>query len=226
MSLGLSVYHTGGEFSPRLQYNAASGRFTRVDKTPDGAGIIRAEFAMTAPPVFALDLGSLEIGWLQFGAGLVSIVVVPFGQQMPERPTREHKAGFRAKVWEGPGRRAVEFSANAGVTVNAVEALWNLLTAAPEAAAGQIPVVRVVNTVAVGKNYAPVFDLVQWMPRDEAIFGRRTVAAPGSPPIAFLASVPTTAPNAVALVQPAAAAPSAWQVPASVPAATAWPVAA
>lgn len=217
MSLGLSTYHTAGEFSPRLQYNAASGRFTRVDKTSDGTGIIRAEFAMNTPPTFALDIGSLEIGWLAFQTGAVSIIVVPFGQPMPQRPDRNHKAGFRARVCEGPGRPSLEFSANAGVTVNAVEALWDQLTATPEAASGKVPVVKVVNTVSVGKYYAPVFELVQWIDRDAAVFGPRTVASPGAAPIVPAAS------NVQPIIAPPA---SAWPSPPAAPTAPAWPAAA
>lgn len=214
MSLGLSAYHTAsGEFSPRLQFNAASGRFTRVTKAADGIAIIRAEYPAMRPPSFVFDIGSLEIGWLRFNTGVVSLILTPFGQPMPARPDRDHKAGFRAKICEAPGQPALEFSANAGTTVNAIEALWTLLTAAPEAAAGLVPVLQVTDTVSVGKNYAPVFALVMWIDRDEQVFGPRTVAAPGTAPIPLRAPA-TPTPAAWSVPTPAAPAPAAWPTPA------------
>ena len=222
MSLGLKAYHTGGEFSPRSEYNAKSGRMTRVDRTADGTENIKIDITMSQP-VFAWDIGSIEIGWANFQSGAApSLVMVPYGQPMPARPNREHKAGFRSKVWDGGEPVAREFSATAGVTVNAIEALWDQLTAAPEAVAGKIPVIRLVNVIAItaqrGTNYAPDFRLVQWIDRDERVFGPRTVAAPGQPAIV---------PIVQATPAPAAPPPAAW--PTSAPAVatpSAWPVAA
>lgn len=224
MSLGLKEYHTGGTFSPRIEYNAKSGRMTRVDRTADGTENIRIDVTMTQP-AFAWDLGSIEIGWANFQSGAApSLVMVPYGQPMPARPNREHKAGFRSKVWDGREPTSREFSATAGVTVNAIEALWDRLISAPEAAAGKVPVIRLVNVIAIsaqrGTNYAPDFALVQWIDRSDSVFGPRTVAAPGQPAI-----VPVAANDAQAVAAPVA--PPAWPVAAPAPAQPAgWPAAA
>lgn len=224
MSLGLKAFHSAGEFSPRYQYDGKAGRLSKVDRSADGASNIKTDVTMTAPPL-ALDIGSILIGWANFNTGgAPSIVMVPYGQTMPARPDPAHKAGFRAKVWDGRDPVAREFSSNAGVTVNAIEALWDLLTAMPEAAAGQVPVIRLVNVEPItsqrGTNYAPVFALVQWIDRDVAVFGPRTVAAPGAAPI-LAAPVVTLADPAPA----PAPAPVVWPVasttPAPIPAA--WP---
>lgn len=221
MPLGLKAFHTSGEFSPRIEYNAKSGRMTRVDRTADATETIRVDITMTQP-AFAFDLGSIEIGWANFQAGTApTFAMVPYGQPMPARPDRAHKAGFRARVWEGRDPAAREFSANAGVTVNAVEALWDQLTTTPEALAGKIPVIRFVNAIPIiagkGTNYAPDFTLVQWIDRDERVFGPRTVAAPGQPAIAPAAANSNQASPAASVWPAAAPAPS---MPA------AWPVAA
>jgi hypothetical protein len=219
MSLGLSAYHSAGVFSPRIEFNAKSGRITSVERTADGNGIIKSDITMTLP-VFAWDVGSLEVGWANFQSGMSpSLIMVPFGQTMPARPDRDHKAGFRSKVWNGQTDTAREFSATAGVTVAAIEALWDLVTAAPEAAAGKIPVIRFANvspvTTGRGTNYAPVFELVQWIERNERVFGPRTVAAPGQPPIVPAAPVaanlnqPVAAPFAPPVTPPLAAWPAA-----------------
>jgi hypothetical protein len=219
MPLGLSAYHASGEFSPRIEYNAKSGRMTRVDRTADGTENIRVDVTMVQP-AFAFDLGSIQIGWANFQSGAApTFAMVPYGQPMPERPNREHKAGFRARVWEGRDPTAREFSATAGVTVNAIEALWDQLIAAPEAAGGRVPVIRFVNAIPVvagkGTNYAPDFRLVQWIERDERVFGPRTVAAPGQPAIAPAPAVANSnqpAPSAWPVAAPAPVAPSPWPV--------------
>jgi hypothetical protein len=218
MSLGLSAYHSTGTFAPRIEFNAKSGRVTSVERTADGNGIIKCDITMQLP-AFAWDIGSVEVGWANFQSGMSpSFVMVPFGQTMPARPDRDHKAGFRSKVWNGQTEVAREFSATAGVTVAAIEALWDLVSAAPEAAAGKIPVIRFANVTPVtsgrGINYAPVFDLVQWVDRDDRVFGPRTVAAPGQPAIVAPAAPP------VALV------PAPAFTPAPVPVAASWPAAA
>jgi hypothetical protein len=106
MSLGLKQYHNGGEFSPRYEYNAKSGRMARVDRTADGTGTIKIDITASLP-MFALDLWSIEIGWANFQSGAApSFAMVPFGQPMPARPDRNHKAGFRSKVWDGQAPHA------------------------------------------------------------------------------------------------------------------------
>lgn len=102
MSLGLSAYHSaGGEFVPRFEYNAKSGRMVKVDRTADGAGTIKLDVTMSQP-MFAFDLGSIEIGWANFQPGSVpQLVMVPYGQPMPTRPDGNHKAGFRSRTWDG-----------------------------------------------------------------------------------------------------------------------------
>lgn len=219
MPLGLSAYHSSGEFSPRIEYNAKDGRMTRVDRTADGTDNIRIDITMSQPAL-AWDIGSLEIGWANFQSGLApGFCMVPFGQPMPERPDRGHKAGFRSKVWEGRDPTAREFSSTAGVTIIAIEALWDQFTAAPEAAAGKVPVIRFVNAIPsrTGRNtnYAPDFRLLQWIDRDERVFGPRTVAAPGQPAIvsaAANANQPPLAPVAWPGAAPVPIAPSAWPV--------------
>ena len=86
MSLGLSVYHNTGPFVARIEFNAKSGRVSTVERTADGNGVIRCDVTMTAP-VFAWDIGSLEVGWANFQNGIApSFAMVPFGQPMPALP--------------------------------------------------------------------------------------------------------------------------------------------
>lgn len=230
MSLGLKAYHTnGGDFVPRVEFNAKSGRLSIVNRTEDATGAFgtdKIDVTMSRPQ-FALDCGTIQIGWLYFPPGAApDVSLVPYGQDMPARPTPKHKAGFQVMIWNGIEPHAREFKSTAGVVVDAIEELWDRFIAAPEAARGMIPVVQLVDIKAIaskrGTNYMPVFTLTKWVERDERVFGPRTVASPGSPAVAS----PAVASPAVASA-PAAfngqAAPIAWQAPAAAPApARAW----
>jgi len=214
-SLGLKVYHSGGgDFSPRIEYNAKAGRMHVVNRREgaDGAFANDKIDVTMSRPMFAIDIGSIEIGWIAFPAGAApDAVLVPFGNEMPARPSSKHKAGFQVKVWNGTEPESREFKSTAGVVVDAIEALWDTLTATGEAVQGMIPVVQLVNVQPVaasrGTNYAPVFDLVTWIDRDERVFGPRTVAPPGTEAPAPIAAA------TVPPVQATLAAPPRWQAP-------------
>jgi hypothetical protein len=187
MSLGLKAYHVAGaEFAPRIEYNAKSGRLVVVNRREgvDGAfSTDKIDVTMTGPE-FALDIGSIQIGWIHFPAGAApDAVLVPYGEPMPPRPSSRHKAGFQVKIWNGREPDTREFKSTAGVVVDVIETLWDEIATAPEAARGMVPVVKFVNAVPVtgrrGTNYSPDFRLVgKWIDRDERVFGPRTVAPP------------------------------------------------
>jgi hypothetical protein len=89
-----------------------------VDRTADGTETIRIDITMQKV-LLAFDIGSIEIGWINFQSGAApSFDMVPYGQSMPARPDRNHKAGFRSKLWDGRAGFSREFSSTAGATVN------------------------------------------------------------------------------------------------------------
>jgi len=218
MSLGLKAYHVaGGNFAPRVEYNAKAGRMHIVNRKEgvDGAfATDKIDVTMSAPQ-FALDIGSIEIGWIAFPPGAApDATLVPYGQDMPARPSSRHKAGFQVKVWNGSEPDAREFKSTAGVVVDAIEYLWDEIAATPQAARGDLPIVQFTGATPVvakrGTNYAPEFRLTgQWITRDDRVFGPRTVVPPGAPPAAPARQpAPSTPP----------AQPSQWQAPPPVPA--------
>lgn len=227
MSLGLKAYHASGEFTLRIEYDAKLGRLfapIRIEQ-PDKTFITDRIDVTKAQPQLAFDLGSVQIGWVAFASsGPPNTIMVPYGQDMQAQPSAKHKAGFKFRVWNGIEPEARDFMSNAGVTVEAIEELWDQFAAAPEAARGMIPILQFMDGRPVKKgintNYAPVFTLVAWIERPEHIFGPRTVASPGAAPIpADPGPVPPPAPAAFN----GQAAPIAWQAPAAAPApARAW----
>lgn len=218
MSLGLKQFHGGGDFAPRIEYDAKIGALNIVHRIeqPDKSFLTEKEDVTMNRPEFMFDLGTIEIGWISFAAGPPNIVMVPYGQDMPARPSPKHKAGFKFKVWDGREAEARDFTSNAGVTVDAIEELWDAFTAAPEAARGMVPILQFTGRRPVKKgtntNYAPVFTLVAWIERPDHIFGPRTVAPAAAAPV-ISAPTPPAPPSAFN----GQAAPIAWQAPAPTP---------
>ena len=140
------------------------------------------------------------------------------GQPFPPRPVEMVKddngkdkpafsPAFRIKVMSaktfGDGEPRF-FGSSAKTVMGGVEECWAAFCAAPEAAAGQVPVVNITTRVVEvqtprgsSKFYAPVFSIAQWVDRPAAL-GERMV-----PPPAASAAVAAPAP-AAAKAAPAA----------------------
>lgn len=227
---GASGGSDSGPFLGRIQYDARSGFFTNVDRVQGADG--GWENRNSEPyrgPAFAVDFGSLEVGFIKMGSPPVFLLTPFLGEgrtvypQQPEemapakpgeRPRKAFSPGFRLKVMSsktfGDGEPRY-FSGTSKSLMGAVWDLYRLWEAAPEAAAGKIPLVVHDGTKTLEtsgkhgttKNYAPVFRITSWIDRP-AGFGERTVPPPGG----AMPAAPRPAP-----VQQAAAPP-----PAKVPA--------
>jgi hypothetical protein len=202
-------------FLPLLTYDARAGRMFKRDRVQGTSGWeTKQEDITNAPPTFAVDFLSIEVGWAAFTPTGPNFAMAPLGQPQPAKPTPDHKNGFKMKVY-GPQQLGGvrEFSSSSKAVMSAIDDLHNAYTQAPEASQGKIPVVQMTGTkpiVAKGPqgtttNYAPVFSIVQWVDRHPDL-GEATVAVPaasGQPTAAPAAPPP---PNHVP--PPAAAAPA------------------
>jgi hypothetical protein len=218
MTLGLNEGSSGGDFLPRVEYDARSGILTKVDRFQTGAGWDSEKTDITSPPpAFAIDFGSIEVGWIKFSVGAPDFRVTPYGQPVPPQPSADHKQGFRVRIYGKALGGIREFSSTAKCVIGVINKLHDLYEAAPEARAGQIPVVRysgktpVVTSGPSGKstNWAPTLDVIAWTNRVEAM-GERTVPIPTGAvqtPLP-IPPQPAVAPRAAApqAVHPAAAA--------------------
>lgn len=197
MAFGLSnTGSTGEDFLPLLTYNAKAGRMKISQRVEGPGGWQTQESDITAQqPAFVFDLETVKVGWLFFKAGMAPVkAVVPIGQPLPPQPAGNFgtddrgnplkpRQGFVMHVL-GTDRVKREFSANAGTIIGAIDDLHTTYTTAPEAKEGKLPVVKFTGATEVkskfGSNYAPVFQIVQWVPRPaELAIG---AAAPASPP--------------------------------------------
>ena len=201
MSLGFSNTSPQGEILPRVQYDARAGRLFKVQREQDAGGNwTNDKIDITSlNPTFIVDMGSIEVGWAAFLPTGPDFHMAYLGQAFPAKPTDEHKQSFRVKLFSPKFLDGIrEFSSSAKVVMGAIDELHSQFEAAPEAAAGKVPVVQMTGAtpiVSKGKagtstNYAPVFKVVSWVDRP-AELGERTVSAPGAKAVPVEAPKPT-----------------------------------
>jgi hypothetical protein len=162
----------------------------RVDRSQDSTGAWQSDKTdiTNENPTFAVDFGTAEVGFLAFLATGPSFHLVPIGQPLPPKPTPEHKHGVRLKLLSKKSFGGLrEFASSAKSVLGAIDALHCAYEAAPEAAAGKIPVVQLVGSTAITTkgptgnvtSYSPALKIMTWTDRTEEM-GPRTVLAPGA----------------------------------------------
>jgi len=183
-----------GEFTPILAYKANQGRLYTRDRTQDLNGVWNAiETEVTKQqPAFAVDFGRLETGWCHFVAGSAPIwSMVPYGQPLPPKPASPGKddtgkdlafrQGFRVPVAGNAIGGVRELAGNSAALINGMNELHSTYEAAPEAAMGQLPVVKMTDTLPIktgqSTNFQPVFTIQTWVDRPD-VLGPRTVPPP------------------------------------------------
>jgi hypothetical protein len=152
MALGLSTGTSGAEFIPHIRYDARAGRLFRADRTQGSDGRWQTTMVdiSNPPPQFLMDLAQIEIGWLSYTGGTPDLQMVPFGAALPPPPSKEHRQGFRVRVFAPKllgGLR--EFASSAKVVISAMDVLHSAYEAAPERSQGLVPVVSLAGTTPV-----------------------------------------------------------------------------
>ena len=185
----------GGEFTPVIAYNAKAGRLFLVNREQEQDGMwatTKVDVTM-AQPAFAVDFGRLEVGWVHFSAGAApQWHMAPLGHPIPPKPpspgqdgatgkAMQFRNGFRIPVAGQAIGGVRELAGNSSAMIAGMNELHTAFEAAPEAAAGKIPVVKLVSVMEVkagqSSNFQPVFQIMQWVDRPAAL-GERTVPAP------------------------------------------------
>jgi hypothetical protein len=176
--MAFGMKSSSGSFRDIVKYDARAGRLFRVDRSPSGE---REQTPLPVGTPFALDFGSMEVGYVSFGSMGPARTMVTYGQPIPGQPTDVDekgrliaKPGFFALIYNRDlGVR--EWCSNAGVLTEAVDALLlSSYVGSTEADQGLIPIICIADTKPVSSgrgankstNYAPVFELKQWIQRD------------------------------------------------------------
>ena len=196
----------GGDFKVFVSYNAKAGRwYTKRD------GKDEPQFEVTDMTA-VFDMPGLKTGWFKFSAGVAPEKVMdPSFTAAAANPGQDFKRGFMLDLFSDKNLLGVrEFSSTAGIVIDAMNDLYDAWMAGPEAATGQLPVVRCVGVQPVtnkhGTNYQPKFEIVGWTARPEAL-GESDQPASTSAAPAPASSAPAA--PAAHMPPPAAAAPGA-----------------
>jgi hypothetical protein len=192
MAFGLPQPAPSGDYNDFVKYDANAGRLFRMDK--DATTYEQLPVDITTPaPRFAIDFGSLEVGYGFFSQGNPpDLRLVPYGQPLPEQPRDldekkrlKFRPTFRVKLVGKVLDGLREWTSQANCVMEAVEDLHQKFKEHPEAQAGKVPIVEMTRTlpVTLGKGkrartiYAPCFQIIGWTERT-AEMGDRVVPKP------------------------------------------------
>jgi len=199
---GISTTNEHGDILDRLQYDAKAGKWHKVSRTQSAAGEwISDMIELKDGAMFVADLPNIEVGWIAFASTGPDFQMVPNIEEIARehakrKPSDNHKWGFRVRVLL-PKEEAPRTFASTAKNVAAV--LDELHTKAEaDAPAGQVPVLQITGTRVVetkGKmgttrNYAPLLEIVKYVPRPAAL-GDAPAKPAAPPPASPQAATPT-----------------------------------
>ena len=196
MAFGMPSGGGSSTINPFVKYNAKAGRMIRVDRTQSMGGWSSEEVDITDNFQAVIDLENIEVGWVYYSPnGPQRAMAVYKKQPTPQRPSDTddqnkplYKQGFTVlmALAKGSGGGLREFGSAAGCVVEAMGALYDAYEVAPEARAGQLPVVKLAGVKAekgnYGTNYRPNFEIVKWVDRPEAL-PTKTLGTPAAAPV-------------------------------------------
>ena len=175
------------EFLGRLQFDARVGFWCVVDREQqaDGGWADRRSEDVRKL-AFAVDFGSLEIGWLKLSSP-PSFLLSPYGQICPQQPQemgdnnkRAFSFGFRVKTLAPTlfgDDRPRYFSGTSRSLLDPFNNLHQGYLSAPEAKDGLIPIVKVAGTTVTeaktpqgtSRFHSPIFEISRWVKRSEEL---------------------------------------------------------
>ena len=177
MALGFAQSNNdGGEFLPTFRFNAVSGDAVIVSSEKSGDGWEKKEVDVKFPCKLIFDFENIMVGWLHFAATGPSFSLVKIGEQLPVKPSADHKQGFKIKLYSKE-YGVCEFANSSKTIATVIDALHDQYLAGVKANAGRVPVVEIKGTKKVQvttkegtKNYKqPDWSIVSWVARPEAL---------------------------------------------------------
>lgn len=181
--MGLPSGSAGGDIKPRIQYDAKAGKWHRVDRHQGASGEwINDMFEMDKGDMFLMDFTNIEVGWIAFLPTGPDFQMVPNGTPVGPKPTEAHKPGFRISVVLPKEDTDRHFASTAKSVLGVIDELHT----AAAANNGQVPVVKIAGTRVIEtkgpqgmtRNYAPLLEIVKYVPRPAALGGAGKVETP------------------------------------------------
>lgn len=199
MALGLVSENTGGggDIIPIVKFDAKAGDFIRVDRAQNASGEWeKSNIEMSLPLSVVMDMAEIETGWLSFDSGAPDFKMVKVGEQMPPKPTDNHKQAFRVRLF-GSELGLREFSSQAKTVIREMDALHNQFEADRGNNPGKLPVVTISGTKTItvstpqGENRfkVPEWSITSWADRPAGMDGAAAPTPTAAAPSA-LASAP------------------------------------
>jgi hypothetical protein len=207
---------TAVDFTPIVKYDARSGRIFRVDRLNTGNGFESDQVDITQIFKAIFDFENVEIGWMLFTPGAApNFVLVPIGNQLPDRPSPKHKQGIRLLLHLnkacGGDKPVREIAGNAKAFLGGMDEIYGEYKTEKAKYPGQLPVIVLVTTLPVttgsgdkkSTNYQPKFKIDGWAPRPPDLIHIRAADTPsaatrpstGSSPVPPPASAATSDDN-------------------------------
>jgi hypothetical protein len=189
-----------GDFKVYLSYNAKAGRWYTKEDKPDATPFEVTD--MTA----VFDMDNLRTGWFLFAPGVAPVKKLdPSLSQVSPCPGEGFKRGFQIDVFSSKNLLGVrEFSATAGIVIDAMNDLHDAWLAGKDANPGKLPVVKCVGVTPItnkhGTNYKPQLEIVAWVDRPAELGAVTPPAQSSTPPPAAATHVPP--PRASTPVEP------------------------
>ena len=226
MGLGLTTGGSGGgDIKPYIKYDAKAGRLFRADRNQLSDGSYVSESVeITNVAQFVADLANIRVGWINYSPPGAIRHLAPIGSPIPPRPDDKNsegkpafKQGFELDVMldqksDGGVKTARVLGSAAGCVIEAMDALHDAFTAAPESKAGKLPVVKIAGVTPVksgqSTNYKPDFAIVSWIDRPPAMAAQAQASPTSAAPAtgSRVVGAPTPLPvNNIAPQQAAAA---------------------
>lgn len=159
----------GGDFLPIITFAATTGEWLAHNSENDGSGWVRSRSEIDVPCKVVMDLDGIEEGWIFIGQGHVDMSMAKHGQGVPDRPSADHKAGFRITL----GNKSLglrQFSHTAKTVRGAISKLHDQWIRDRGDNPGKMPIVEIGKPQTVemeGRNgvlrfKAPIFEIVGW----------------------------------------------------------------
>jgi hypothetical protein len=198
MAFMTSTNSEGGDFKVYVSYNAKAGRWYTKEDKPDAM-----QFEVTDMTA-VFDMDNLQTGWFLFAPGVAPVKTFdPSLSQAAASPGEGFKRGFQIDVFSSKNLLGVrEFSATAGIVIDAMNDLHDHWLAGKDANAGKLPVVKCVGVTPVtnkhGTNYKPQLEIVAWADRPAELAGlpAKPAAQTAAPPPAAATHAPPPAASA------------------------------
>lgn len=176
MALGFMKASSGEDFLPSLRINVISGDciVAGSEKNADGQTWNKYEKEVKFPAKFVADMDNIEVGWIYFSAQGPNFVLVKIGQEMPSKPSDNHRQGFRLKMYHKDF--GLVMLANSSTTVKDVmNDIHDAYMAAKDKNVGKFPVIEFKGTERIRiktkegtKNYKkPVLAITDWVEKPE-----------------------------------------------------------